>query len=49
MGVIDDYYGGYENLAMYGGDMEAAYDSQVGSRSLFSRTCRDNLHTAAVQ
>ena len=27
MGYVDDYCGGYENLAMHGGDLEAAYFS----------------------
>jgi hypothetical protein len=29
MGYVDDYLGGYENLAMHDGDWEAAYYSQV--------------------
>lgn len=29
MGYVDDYLGGYENLAMHGWDFEAAYESQI--------------------
>jgi hypothetical protein len=29
MGYVDDYCGGYENLAMHGYDMQAAYESQI--------------------
>eukprot|EP00971_Amphidinium_carterae_P174339 3455953-Amphidinium_carterae.1 len=29
MGYVDDYCGGYENLALHGGDLEAAYESQI--------------------
>jgi hypothetical protein len=38
MGIIDDYYGGYENLALYsdghgGFDMDAAYGTTLESTS----------------
>ena len=34
MGFVDDYCGGYDNLALHGGDLQAAYESQLDGLSL---------------
>lgn len=34
MGFVDDYCGGYDNLALHGGDVQAAYESQLDGLSL---------------